>query len=849
MGETVKLTIPSPENGRALVSIETGEKVVKKFWQSTHQGDNQIAFQVNRKMFPNAYVHVTLVQPHHTTVNDRPIRMYGIIPIKVDDSRTHLNPVISMQESIRPNKKARVEVKERNGRKMTYTLAVVDDGLLDITNFRTPNPWKSMYARRSLGVQTWDMYDDVIGAYAGNMRNLLSIGGDGWDDEISETPKANRFKPMVRFIGPFTLPEGRRGKHTIDIPNYVGSVRVMVVCQNNGAFGKAEKTVTVKQPVMVLATLPRLIGPAEKLEVPITVFAMEDNVKEVEIEVETNAFIQAKTKRFKVQFNRAGDQVVNVPVEITKKLGIGKLKVTAKSGNEVAYHEIEVDVRAPNPRIYEGKMYELNPGEEKAFPVSFSGIQGSNKVTFEVSQILPIGLNKRLDYLIRYPHGCIEQTTSSVFPQLFLEQIVELDKTDKKRIASNVKDGIQRIASFQTSDGGFAYWPGNYEADEWGTNYAGHFLLSAEKRGYSVPSQMKQAWISFQKNAANQVVLTKYSEEIQAYRLFTLALCGEQELGAMNQMRERDNLSSAAKWRLATAYYLIGKKEVAQRMVRKLPFLNDGIDVSKHTYGSEVRNQGMILESLSLMKDGIRAKKLLDELSRKMNSDGWYSTQTTAYTLLGISTYYGVHSTGDGPTFSHQLGKHKAISVQAASNLDKVVYTDKDFQDKGTIRLKNKGSTKLFVKVVKESISFEYNQPKKQNNLQLNLVYRNMEGNQIDPKRLKQGTDFVAEVTVTNPGKKGSLNEIALSHLFPNGWEIHNARLYGGRRNSDLDYQDIRDDRVYSYFDLSAGESITIKTRLNAAYLGEFYHPAINVETMYDHLTNATLPGKWVKVE
>lgn len=221
VGETVKLTIPSPENGRALVSVETGEKVVKKFWQSTQQGDNQIAFQVDRSMFPNAYAHVTLVQPHHTTKNDRPIRMYGIIPIEVDDPSTHLSPVISVKESVRPNQKATVTVNEQFGRQMTYTLAVVDDGLLDITNFRTPNPWKSMYARRSLGVQTWDMYDDVIGAYAGTLKNLLSIGGDGWDDEVTETPKANRFKPMVRFIGPFTLSGGSK-KHTIDIPNYVG---------------------------------------------------------------------------------------------------------------------------------------------------------------------------------------------------------------------------------------------------------------------------------------------------------------------------------------------------------------------------------------------------------------------------------------------------------------------------------------------------------------------------------------------------------------------------------------------------------------------------------------------------
>lgn len=852
VGETVKLTIPSPENGRALVSIETGEKVVKKFWQSTTKGDNQISFQVDKKMFPNAYVHVTLIQPHHTTVNDRPIRMYGIIPIEIDDKSTHLHPVISMKESIRPNQKAMVQVKEETGRKMTYTLAIVDDGLLDITGFRTPNTWKKMYARRSLGVQTWDMYDDVIGAYAGSMRNLISIGGDGWDNEISEAPKANRFKPMVRFVGPFTLNAGKRANHSIEIPNYVGSVRVMVIAQNKGAFGKAEKTVTVKQPVMVLATLPRLLGPAEELSMPITVFAMEDHIKEVSVKVEANDFIQLKSKQFKVQFTRAGDQIINVPINVAKKLGIGKLKVTARSGNEVAYHEIEVDVRAPNPIIYEGDEYSLEPGEERSFPITFTGLKGSNRALFEVSQILPIGLNKRLDYLIKYPHGCIEQTTSSVFPQLFLGQMVELDQEEKKRIASNVMEGIQRLASFQTSDGGFAYWPGNYEADEWGTNYAGHFLLTAEKMGYTIPNELKSAWVSYQTSASNEVKLTKYNDVIQAYRLFTLALSGNPDLSAMNQMRERGRMNSTAEWRLATAYSLIGQKEVAQKMVKNLPITGGGDDSYWFTYGSSVRDRGMILESLSLMKDEVRSKELVEDLSGEMNSETWYSTQSTAYTLLGIATYYGVQNLGNGVSYSHQLNKNKPQEITANSNVNRVSYTDKDFSKNGTIKLKNTGKTKLFVKVVTEGIPLEYDQPKQQNNLQLSLVYRDMEGNPLDPTKLTQGVDFKAEVRITNPGKKGKLKEIALSHLFPNGWEIHNTRLHrglSGANNSQIDYQDIRDDRVYSYFDLNAGESKTITIQLNAAYLGKFYHPAIQVETMYNHLINATLPGSWVEVE
>ena len=847
VGESVQLTIPSPENGRALVSIETGERVVKKFWQSTTKGDNKIEFTVEKGMFPNAYVHVMLIQPHHTTTNDRPIRMYGIVPIEIDDPVTHLTPVISMKESIRPNQVASIEVGEESGRKMTYTLAIVDDGLLDITGFKTPNPWKSIYAKRSLGVQTWDMYDDVIGAYAGSLRNMISIGGDGGEGNISEAPKANRFKPMVHFLGPFTLEAGSRKKHSVEIPNYVGSVRVMVVAQHDGAYGEAEKTVTVKQPVMVLATLPRVLGPTEELSIPITVFAMENSVKDVSVTVEGNDFMLLSQKKFNVHFTQTGDDLINVPLKIAKKVGIATLKVTARCGNEVAIHEIEVDVRAPNPIIYTGNEYTLAPGEERILPIEFTGLEGTNKAIVEVSRILPLGLNKRLDYLIQYPHGCVEQTTSSVFPQLFLSQIMEVSDKEKATISNNIKEGILRLQTFQTSDGGFAYWPGDYSADEWGTNYAGHFLLEAESRGYSVPSDLKSLWLSYQKNAANEIQLNGGNELTQAYRLFVLALSGNPELGAMNQLRERGGLSDEATWRLSSAYYLVGQKEVAKKMVESLSTVMKSRANYASTYGSSMRDRAMILESLSLMKETVKSKKLVEEISREMNSNTWQSTQTTAYALLGITTYYDAGSATNSLSYSSSLNGSASERIQTKAGVSRMVYTDKEIRSKGSVRLKNTGTKTLYVKLISQGIPLEYKEPKKQNNLQLSLVYRNMEGKVIDPTKIVQGMDFKVEVKIKNPGKKGDLTEIALSHLFPNGWEIHNARLFGGTE-VEVDYQDIRDDRVYSYFDLAAGESKTIVVQLNASYLGKFYLPAVQAETMYDHLISATLPGKWVNV-
>ena len=219
-GETVKLSIPTPEEGKALISLESGTKIVDKFWVDTKKGETSCEFVTTDEMDPNVFVHVTLLQPYQTTANDMPIRMYGVVPIYVEDPASHLKPVINMPSVLRPETSTTIKVSEKNNKPMSYTLAIVDEGLLDLTNFKTPDPWTHFNAREALGVKTWDMYDYVMGAYGEELDKMLAIGGDA-DGNGKKAAKANRFKPMVEFLGPFEI-DGNSRSHKIDIPNYVG---------------------------------------------------------------------------------------------------------------------------------------------------------------------------------------------------------------------------------------------------------------------------------------------------------------------------------------------------------------------------------------------------------------------------------------------------------------------------------------------------------------------------------------------------------------------------------------------------------------------------------------------------
>ena len=849
-GEKVKVSFPSAANGSALISVETRTKVVKKFWVNTTQGETSCEFETTADMSPTAYVHVSLIQPHANTVNDLPIRMYGVVPVRVDDPLTHLNPQIICAESFKPESNAIIKVKEQDGRKMTYTLAIVDEGLLDLTRFKTPLPWNTFYAKEALGVKTWDMYDYVIGAYAGKLEHLLSVGGDG-DALNGKDVKANRFKPMVKFMGPYTLENLQEKVHKIAIPNYVGSVRVMVIAQNNGAYGSSEKAVAVKKPLMVLATLPRVLGPTEQVSLPVNIFAMENHIKDVKVEVEVNELLSLDgSKSQNIHFNQVGDEVLNFKLNVAAKIGLAKVKITATCGNEKTTQEIEIDVRTSNPKVVDGSEMVLEPGKSYTANVDFKGLEGTNKATLEFSSVPPMDLEKRLGYLVQYPHGCIEQTTSSAFPQLYLSGLMELGEKRKQEISNNIKAAIKRIQLFQTGNGGFSYWPGEGYDSEWGTNYAGHFIIEAEKQGYALPQNMKNNWVKYQREKAKNWVnqRSSYDQHTQAYRLFVLALSGNAEAGAMNRLREESNLSPACKWRLAAAYMLSAQKEVAQAIIKDLPVVVANYRELSGSYGSPNRDQSMILEALSLMGDKIKAGPVAKAVAYSLSSNHWLSTQETAYGLLAMCAYTGINGERGALDVAYQLNDGETKNVLSTKVLSQVKYNDKDIKTKGKVTITNNGKTTLFVKVLVEGIPLIGDKSSASKDLSMQVRYTDMNGAEINPARIVQGTDFKVEVTITNPGTKGYLQEMALNQIFPSGWEIHNTRLFGEGEASNARYQDIRDDRVYSYYDLISKSSKTFVIQLNATYLGKFYLPTVYSEAMYDNMINARVPGQWVEV-
>lgn len=852
IGEKANLVIPGSGQGRALVSVESGSKVIQTYWVETQKGDNQFAIDITPEMTPNVFIHTTLLQPHSQTVNDLPIRLYGVIPIQVEDPTTHLEPVIEMPDVLEPGKEVVIKVSEKSNRNMTYTLAVVDEGLLDLTKFTTPDAWQRFYAREALGVKTWDLYDQVMGAFGGRIERLLAIGGDGELSSKEDDSKANRFKPVVKFFGPVTL-TGKSNEHRFIMPQYIGSVKTMLVAGYNGAYGKTDKATPVRKPLMVLATLPRVLGPEEKLKLPITLFSMEKSIRDVKIEVKVSGPLTLPNGSSKtVNMNGNTDFTTDFELGVKSETGFAKVEVTVSSGSYKATDVIDIEIRNPNPPVTRVQDNFVTAGKSWSATLAPIGVVGTNTATLEVSSLPPVNLGQRLKYLLNYPYGCIEQTTSAVFPQLYLDQIMVVSDQQKEKTQANVKAAIDRFRLFVTRDGGFAYWPGGDDSDSWGSTYAGHFLVEASSKGYFVPNDMLKRWKKYQKDKAQSWRPSKEygrSELIQAYRLYSLALAGSPELSAMNRLREMSDLSASSKWMLAAAYVKAGQPEAGKSLIANVSTKVSPYNEMAYTYGSDLRDKAIILETLLMLGEKTKGFELLKEISTELsNSNSWMSTQTLSWCLKAVGSFASSEQKGN-IKFTYTFNG-KEVSASTELPIAQIELSVDQIKS-GALQLSNTSAGSLYVSVIQGGVPARGAEEDEESNLKMAISYADTKGNPIDPVQLEQSQEFVVTVTVANPGLRGAYKNLALSQIFPSGWEINNLRLeeVEDRLSGDVPtYQDIRDDRVYTHFDLAPNQRKTFKVLLTASYVGSYYLPAVSCEGMYDRAVYARKKGKVVEV-
>ncbi|MWV61270.1 hypothetical protein DCO58_10505 [Helicobacter saguini] len=880
-GEVAKVSFESSAHSKALITINKDGKILKRMWKNAGAGVTNVDIPLDAAYTPNVYVNVALLQDYNNT-NDMALRLYGSIPLSVKDSSTDIGYKIDAPSEIRPNADFEIKISSDSKKQSNFTLAIIDEGLLSLSGYKSPNAWKYFYAKNAMQLDTYDTYDLVINKTFGKVHNILKAGGDYADDDIdlssvrNDDEKADRFKPVVLYTAPSVTDSNGNATLKFKMPSYIGNVRVMLVGVNDTALGQADSNIKVSAPAVMLPTLPRSLKIGDKFTLPIEVFATNESVKNASISIESkNNLVRFDKKNVSVDFSSSSKESKTIFFEgvVADSIGIDDISITLKANDFTMIDSTQIDVKAINPYTQSVDKFILNAGKSLNLEAPKSFVAKSNSGFIEISSFPYLAFNHRLSYLMGYPYGCIEQTTSAVMPQLFLDKLSNAKYIDKAKIAKNINAAIAKIQRHQVYNGGFAYWQGGRTADSWGSNYAGHFLLLAKNNGYSVSEAMLKQWLNYEVN----YVKDNKSDIIRIYSLYLLALAKQPQIGIMNTIYEHDlkSLGNVEKWLLAATYKLANMGDMATKITKDLSInVESKSDYYGYTYGSNLRDKAIILLAYNTIFNKA-SESLFNDITKDIESKKWLSTQETGYALLALGNIKE-NAMDSMLKFDINVNNKKEAIAENARSLRF------DFAS-GKASLESKSDKDLYVIQSWEGISIE---PLKEEAKGLNIKreFLDNNGKALDISKLKSGDSFWIKLSVS---ATDSISNVALVQGMPSGWEIENLRFSGNiessqdsyddteRANptstlpsfvtpSSIAYTDIRDDKIMWFFNLDSAYNLdsnsgvgsvsgskfakVVFAKINVVTPGDFTLPPATAEAMYNNNYTATTNTQKVKV-
>jgi len=619
-----------------------------------------------------------------------------------------------------------------------------------------------------------------------------------------------------------------------------------VVAKGNGkAFGSAEKQMKVVDPINLYPSAPRVVAPGDELNLKVQVQAPTMKNKTLQVKFDNKNLEPLGNLPTSVQIDGNGEGLIAVRTNIPKTLGNAELKVSVTGDGYTAESSTLMPIRMPYAERRNTITKEIEAGQTVSVPFELAGMAGTQQGNITVSSLLPVDLFGRIDYLMDYPHGCLEQLISKAFPQLYLNYFIQLDDKDKEKMRNNIESAITNLKSYQKSDNSMTNWIGGRYTDPWTEIYALHFLIEANKEGYNVPQYFLDGLLKYQADRAKQWKNNpdyKQGETIQAYRLFVLALAGKAEMGAMNRFKELDMNYDLTKALAAAAFAQTGKTNIAQKL---LPVVEEGQRMSDYytSFGSRTRDLAFYTYVQMLCDvDQQTVQNNINNVCRMISGDRWLDTQTTAFSLFVLGKYaekMGLNKSNLSATVKVN-GEERTLNANMAS----VGFGFTPKLGSNMVEIKNNTDEKMVANLFTKTSVAEYDMNESGNFITMTVNYTDKNGNHVNLNDLKAGTDLRVQMTVTNPSEY-QVTELALSYYLPSGWELVNDRLSGDMTgNEGAKHLDLRDDRAYIYFDLMPRSKKTFTLKANATYEGNYMIPAVRCEDMYNNEIFYNVPAR-----
>lgn len=847
VGETAKLMFKTPFSGKLLVTLERN----KIFEHHIIEANNRTAsldISLTDDYLPNIYVSATLIKPH---VNQNiPLTVaHGYKALNVNKPANKIPVEIFIPEKSRSATKQTIKVKAGSESNVRVTIAVVDEGILQIKNTKTPDPYGYFYRFKALQVQSYDMYSKLL-AELSNKNS--KVAGDGYNMSKRVNPLANkRVKLMAYWSGELKTNSDGEVTYTIDIPKFSGDLRVMAVAYKDEHFGSANKNMKVADPLVVSTSLPRFLSPKDSITVPVTVTNTTNTPIQATVKITTSGPVQMLGNASStVKIDANSEQQVYFSAKALAQIGNAQFKTVVEAGKESTSETVDITVR---PATTIEKSYGdgfIDAGKTEKISIGGNYIPNSTQTKLVLSTSPITGYIKNLDYLIQYPYGCIEQTTSGAFPQLYVRDLIRNLSQSKYGYNTpeyNIQEGIKRIYSMQTYNGGFAYWPGGYDDNWWGTAYATHFLIEAKKAGFEVEQKVIQnavrylkgkvkekgqySWHYYDANNAlkNRVIA---AQEI-FYSLYVLSLVNEQDVAVMNFYKTNTGmLTDDSKYLLAGTFLRIGDQASYRYLLPSKFGDQRSINSSGGSFGSHIRDMAIALEIL-VENDPTNPQipTLSKHLANTFKNANYLNTQETAFTLLALGKMVKQNKTSSLEATVFANGKKVGSFTNGVLTIKENLY-NKD------ITIQCTGTGTVYYSWMAEGLDASGKMKEEDSYLQIRRSYYDRKGNLITNNQFVQNDLIIVKLDVkTTDGS--NVENVAITDILPAGFEIENPRLndYSDltwiKYKSEPEYYDIRDDRIHLFTSVNSNTR-SFYYMARAVSVGDFICGPAVADAMYN---------------
>lgn len=852
-GETAKLLFKAPFDGKMLVTIEQ-ENVVEYHFLDIKDKAASLDLKMKDDYLPNIYISATAFKK--VSDNELPLTVaHGYQSLKVDKPSNRLTLTIQAPEKCRSLSKQKITIHTSPNTELT--IAVVDEGILQVTDYKTPDPYAYYYSKRSLGVNAFDVYRQLFPELS--LRRSSFAGGSPFDMQRRMNPvSGKRVKLVSLWSGLRRSNASGECTFTIDVPQFSGALRVMAAAYKDNHFSGADKLIKVSDPVTLSSSLPRFLSPGDKVQIPVTVTNTTSKTTEITVELSAKGPVKVTGKSgMQVRVEANAEKQVEFSAEAQNAIGLADIKVIARGMGETFTDLTQVPVRPPSGLVWFIGSGSMKAGNTKSVVIKSGMIASGVKSKLLVSKSPITEFAGNLNSLLRYPYGCMEQTISAAFPQIYFADLANAlgtnpgtfgDAKTESNPRFNVQQAILKIQSLQQYNGGLAMWPTGGEVNWWVSAYAAHFLYEADKAGFDVDQKSLQNLYKYlEQKVKEKETLTWYYYENTTlrskvvprqdifYSLYVLALAGRQNIPLMNYYRSRFNeLTPGSRYLLAASYMQAGDRA----SFRQLLPASVGAEKPASTFGgnfeSFIRDRALILYALiDTDPNNPQIGEMVSVLSSELKKQSWLSTQENAIALLALGKFARITAKTD-------ISADITINGKPAgkfANKDLSITSD---LNNARLDISARGSGNLFYFYEVSGIRASGLPHEEDNYMVVRKNFYDRNGRPHIGNTFAQNELVVVEITLQSK-EMASIENVAVTDLLPACFEIENSRLTAERSaewmkgRATPDYTDIRDDRI-TFFSTATTVAKKFYYTVRVVGKGDFVMGPVSADAMYNGL-------------